>query len=99
MGAGSKGQERASDQRERVISYVRFRGSRLRAAGVWSEPVSKLCGRTPCVGHMVAVTIPYLHHPWDVNTSDRKLCARGFVSADAPYGGHAAVVRSGVRRR
>src|SRR6266487_4484505 len=30
MGAGPKGQERASDQRRRVISYVRFGGSRLR---------------------------------------------------------------------
>jgi hypothetical protein len=29
MGAGSNGQERASDQRKRVISYVRFGGSRL----------------------------------------------------------------------
>jgi hypothetical protein len=32
MGAGLKGQERAFDQRNRVISYVRFGGSRLNPA-------------------------------------------------------------------
>jgi hypothetical protein len=30
MGAGPKGRKRASDQRKRVISYVRFGGFRLR---------------------------------------------------------------------
>jgi hypothetical protein len=32
MDAGLKGQERAFDQRNRVISYVRFGGSRLSTA-------------------------------------------------------------------
>jgi hypothetical protein len=33
LGAGPKGRERASDQHKRVISYVRFGGSRLSPPG------------------------------------------------------------------
>src|SRR4030095_17136160 len=46
MGAGSEGRERGSDQRECIISYVCFGGSRLNARRIsagegcyWSRPV------------------------------------------------------------
>jgi hypothetical protein len=48
MGAGSKGQERAAHQRERVISYVRFGGSRLNALVGASIPLPGTPFRSPC---------------------------------------------------